>query len=65
MPDFNATVLYSYDIAVDAGGYDFGSAPLVLSSGKGFSENETVKVHISAVALGNRIILVRSVSIPS
>jgi hypothetical protein len=65
LPDFDAAMLYRYEIEMDASGFDFGSAPLVLSTSKEFSQGQTVKVRISAVALGNKIILIRSVSIPS
>jgi len=67
---FNASVLYSYTLLLNDGGsagtgYDFGSAPLSLQADREYADNQSVNVSISAIALGNKIILVRSVSIPS
>jgi hypothetical protein len=63
---FNATLRYSYFIRlVDPGQYDFSYVPLLISGPNAFGDNETLKVDISAVALGNKVMLVRSVSIPS
>ena len=45
--------------------YDFGQSPLLVSSQNKLGANDTVKVDIDAVALGDQIIMVRSVSIPS
>ncbi len=67
VPDvpFNATVGYTYSIMLQNSTYDFGSAPLTIVTDKQYADNESVGVDISAVALGDQVIQIKSVSIPS
>jgi hypothetical protein len=63
---FNATVMYSYAIALgNTTPYDFGNQSLVVETGREYGLNDSIQVDVSALALGNKIISVRSVSIPS
>jgi len=63
---YDATIRFTYSIMLqNQSRYDFGNAPLIVETDKQYSENASVKVDISAVALGDKVTIVRSVSIPS
>jgi hypothetical protein len=62
---YNATVSFTYLVMLQNPAYDFGSAPLAIETDKEYADNASVVLDISAVALGNKVILVKSVSIPS
>lgn len=63
---FSPLVSYSYNLTLqDAQGFDFSEAPILLVSDKPYAVNDSVSAEISAVAIGPKIILIRSVSIPS
>lgn len=62
---FNATVRYSYTLGAGNETYDFGALPLVLESDRELEVNGTVNVDVDAVAIGNRILAIKGVSLPS
>jgi hypothetical protein len=63
---FEPDTAYTYELALaDPGGYDFGALPLRVESRNELSAGTHVQAQISAIALGNKVIMVRSVSIPS
>ncbi len=62
---FNATVTYTYSVALQNSTYDFGTIPLTVVSDKEYADNQSVAVDISAVSLGDKVIELTSASIPS
>jgi len=64
---FNASISYSYtlDISGSQTGYDFGTTPFVLESGKEYAVGGNLSMNVTAVVIGNKVVSVRSVSLPS
>jgi hypothetical protein len=66
-PELNYTgsVTYRYTLSPLDSPYDFGSDPIVVEGATRYGINSTVQLNISAIALGNRILSVKRVSLPS
>ncbi|MFN7990924.1 MAG: hypothetical protein U0R44_02075 [Candidatus Micrarchaeia archaeon] len=64
---FNGTVLYNYVLALNQSStrYIFPSGSFFIQSEKELRENSTIRMNVSAVGIGDRIISVKRVSLPS
>jgi hypothetical protein len=64
---FNASVSYSYtlDISGAQTDYDFGSTPFVLETEKEYALDSNISLNVTALVVGNKVISVRSVVLPS
>lgn len=67
MPELNYTpsVTYRYTLAPQDTVYDFGLDPIVVEGATRYEINGTVQLNVSALALGNRILSIKRVSLPS
>jgi hypothetical protein len=60
------SVRYRYTLSLVDSSYDFGAfVPLEVEGSESYELNSTLKLNVSALALGDRIISVRRVSLPS
>jgi hypothetical protein len=68
-PPLNYTpdsIRYRYTVEVNSTGYDFGEYRLLpLEGTESYAEGDLLEINVSAVALGNRILSVKRVSLPS
>ncbi|MDD5171645.1 MAG: hypothetical protein PHF60_01265 [Candidatus ainarchaeum sp.] len=64
---FNASVSYGYtlDISGASTQYDFGTTPFVLETQKEHAVDENISLNVTALVVGDKVISVRSVSLPS
>jgi len=62
---FEPSVRYSYLVRIQNTSYDFGDSALSVEADKEYALNSTVELNVSALALGDKIISLRRVSLPS
>lgn len=64
---FNGTVAYSYrlDLSNSSSQYDFGSIPLVFQTDKEHAVDETLALNVTALVIGDKVVSLKSVSLPS
>ncbi len=62
---FVPEVSYRYTLRIGESPYDFGDGMMALESRDSFPPNETLKINMSLVVLGDRVISVRRASLPS
>ncbi len=63
--NFTSSVKYLYGLAIQGTQYDFGDTRMVVESYKPYDINSTIELNISALVLGDRVVSVKRVSLPS
>ncbi|MEW6722725.1 MAG: hypothetical protein AB1324_05675 [Candidatus Micrarchaeota archaeon] len=62
---YEPSVVRYYSIAPDWGEYEYGGGPLVFGSSEELEINSTMKLNVSALAVGKKIVSVRRAVLPS